>query len=173
MLYPLLYQKPYLCAMACLQMVLFRRTGRLFDQEALGERFGAKVPEKLADIYGRPFGFMTAQNCDEGVSTTEIVPELNAFFRENGLSLEAEAHEGIGAFVRDLPEWLEGRLGAGDDVWIEYSLGKKGSDDVWIHDSLVETFDRTSGTVAILDPNPDERNRRSMPVSELADRISG
>lgn len=33
--YPLLYQKPYHCAMACLQMVLFRHTGKIYDQEAL------------------------------------------------------------------------------------------------------------------------------------------
>lgn len=39
MTYPLFYQKPYHCAMACLQMVIFKRFGKLLDQEELGHRF--------------------------------------------------------------------------------------------------------------------------------------
>ena len=42
-----------------------------------------------------------------------------------------------------------------------------------MHDSLVTGFDSKTGTVGILDPNPDTKNRRSYPLSEILERMTG
>ncbi|MFB0964671.1 MAG: hypothetical protein QMC36_03100 [Patescibacteria group bacterium] len=42
-----------------------------------------------------------------------------------------------------------------------------------MHDSLVTGFDPKTGTVSILDPNPDTKNRRTYPLVEILERMSG
>jgi hypothetical protein len=36
-------QKPYCCAMACFCMILYRRSGILYDQEELARYFGVRI----------------------------------------------------------------------------------------------------------------------------------
>lgn len=159
--------------MACLQMVLFRRTGKLFDQEGLGARFGVKVPENKKAIFTYDLAVLTAHNFDEGISTMDAETPLNAFFSESKLNLRARSYRSEEAFLENLATWTREALAKGDDLWIEYAVGEKGSPGVYLHDSLIDAFDPERGTVTIVDPDPESRNVRQMPLEELADRISG
>lgn len=96
--------------MACLQMVLFRRTGRLFDQEELGAKFGVKVPENKKGIYAHDLALLTSHNFDEGISTMDSEGPLNAFFAESGIPLHARAYRADEAFLANLGPWIREAL---------------------------------------------------------------
>lgn len=44
---------------------------------------------------------------------------------------------------------------------------------MYLHDSLVDSFDSETGTAVLVDPDPDSLNRRTVPLEELKDRMSG
>jgi len=41
-----------------------------------------------------------------------------------------------------------------------------------VHDSLVTDYDEKRKVIDILDPNPDTKNRRTYPLSEILERMS-
>ncbi len=90
--YTLFYQKPYLCAMSCLQMILFRHTGKVYDQESLAVVFGVKIDPTLGHIYTNTYESLTKQNFDEGVSTMDLTNLLSRFFESESIELSAKSH---------------------------------------------------------------------------------
>jgi hypothetical protein len=62
-------QKPYCCAMACFCMILYRRTGLLYDQEELARHFGVRISPNAQSAFSEQMPILTAQNFDEGVTT--------------------------------------------------------------------------------------------------------
>lgn len=172
--YPVFYQKPYHCAMSCLQMAVFRRTGRLFDQEWLGKRFGVKVPSSEASVFRHalspilPDGFLKG-----GIPTVDSVETTNRFFDEFHIPLSAKAvrpsDAEFGILEKKVPQWLA----RGADIWTEFIIGEKGSSRSYRHDCLVERFDSDTKDVTLLDPDPHSQNRRNLKMEEWKSRMDG
>ncbi|MFZ4461457.1 MAG: hypothetical protein ACOYN2_02735 [Patescibacteria group bacterium] len=60
-----LVQKPECCAVTCLQMILYRRTGKLYDQQALAEFFGVKINKRHVHAFNVSLQIMDRYNKDE------------------------------------------------------------------------------------------------------------
>ena len=172
--YPILLQKPYHCAMACLQMVAYRHTGRIFDQEELGVRFGVKIPGSVRRYFRHELSALTSHNRDEGICTTGSAEAVTRFFQEEGLPLVAESFPATPGFLEGLPAWLTENLAAGYDLWAEYALVEPRTflpDRTYLHDSLI--IGATADSITLLDPEPKSRNVRTVPLAEFAERMSG
>ena len=172
--YPIFLQKPYHCAMACLQMVVFRHVGRVLDQEELGVRLGVKIPKSVRKYFRNDLPELTSHNWDEGIRTTESSDALNRFFQEEGIPLLAESFVATSEFSANLPRWLAENLEAGFDLWAEYALEERRlllPNRTYLHDSLI--ISATADSVTILDPEPKSRNIRTVPMDEFVKRMSG
>ena len=84
-----------------------------------------KVDQKSRDWFEYALEILTSFNRDEGISTIESATALNAFFNEEGVSLEAAAYVADEAFAKGFATFLSDNLQAGNDVWIEYAVGEK------------------------------------------------
>ena len=165
-----LVQKPQCCAAACFQMLLHRRTGALYDQQELARFLGVKVdPRSLGAFDGR-FPTLTSYNGDEGVSTMDCAGRVNEFFAREGLPLRARAwrHPDFGK----LGAFLSARLRAGDDVWAEYHTDAIFPGGSFLHDSLVESVDRSSGEAILLDPEYSHKPRPRVRLENFAEAVS-
>ena len=80
--YNIILQKPYCCAMACLSMVLYRRSHKLYDQEELAIIFGVKIGEKYKNAFRESLDFITSHNYDEGINTLESIEQIQAFLTQ-------------------------------------------------------------------------------------------
>lgn len=160
--------------MACLQMAVFRRTGRLFDQEWLGARFGVSVPSSEASTFRYALNFLLPDSfLREGISTVDSTQAMNRFFDEFDLPLEARAIRPCDSEFDRLEERVFEWINGGADVWTEFVVGEKGSANAYSHDCLVEKIDLRSKSVSLLDPDPRGENHKKISVEEWKNRMSG
>ena len=52
--------------MACLSMILYRRTERLYDQEKLAMYFGVRISAECQDAFSKEMPLLTSHNYDDG-----------------------------------------------------------------------------------------------------------
>jgi hypothetical protein len=166
-------QKPKCCAVACLQMILYRNNFGLFDQEDLAIEFGVKVGADDKHAFRENMPTMTEFNNDEGISTLDSVERINVFFDSSKITLAAMAlpFSKISSF-KDL---IVENLAQNNDIWIEYHTHEVHADDInnkRIHDALIESIDLEANTAVIIDPKPGRRQRATVPVDVLERALS-
>jgi hypothetical protein len=117
---------------------------------------------------------MTAANLDEGIPTVESADKFNDFFRTIGTNLHAEAFRY--SEIRSVPDFISENLEKNHDVWIEYHAQEIHKHDAkegnYIHDGLIESFDRKAGKMIIIDSLRDHRQRIVVPLDEVERAIS-
>ncbi|MFA6280513.1 MAG: hypothetical protein WC612_06960 [Bdellovibrionales bacterium] len=173
-----LIQKPHCCAIACLQMVLYRNGLGLFDQEQLAIRFGVKIATEDAHAFSAAMQVMTRAGLDEGISTVESADDFNTFFNEISVPLEAKGYKystipNVGAFLME-------HLAANNDVWIEYHAHdihandnyKSKHEGDYVHDGLIEGFAPSMNTITVIDPYHDHRQRITVSLTEIEKAVS-
>jgi len=167
-----LVQKPECCAVTCLQMILYRRTGKLYDQQSLAEFFGVKIHEKNTGAFNVPLQVMKGYNIDEGISTLDSISQINAFFTQESLNLTAKSY--LASEIANLEVFIAQELVAGNDLWVEYHNNEIHPTDKVraIHDSLVESFDADARTVVLVDPEYMHAPRITVTLDTLQDAIS-
>ena len=172
--YVSLIQKPYCCAVACLQMILYRNGCGLFDQETLAIKFGVKIAPADAAAFSAAMPIMTKSNCDEGIQTIESGNQINSFFDEMRIPLRAQSFKR--SALKDIPAFLNEHLGKDHDIWVEYHTNEIYSDfpneAELIHDGLIESFDSASQKIALIDPMPNHRQRNVIALEALERSIS-
>jgi hypothetical protein len=165
-------QKPKCCAVACLQMILYRNGHGLYDQEELAVEFGVKIAPEDRHAFSDSMPYMTSFNHDEGISTLESVRRVNAFFKRHKLPLVAKAHHY--STIHSLKSFIAENLKLGNDIWAEYhskevyeSLGENK-----IHDAVIESLDMKKNTVMLIDPKPNRKQRIAVALDVLDRALS-
>jgi len=169
-----LMQKPKCCAVGCLQMILYRNGYGLYDQEDLAIEFGVKIGSDDRHAFREDMPIMTEFNCDEGISTVGSVDKINSFFERSSIALEATAYPY--ASLGTLEELIADNLPQNNDIWIEYhshEVHAGDRDNKRIHDALLESFDKKTGTAVLIDPKPGRRQRVTVPLGTLERSLSG
>jgi hypothetical protein len=163
-----LVQKPECCAVACLQMILYRRGFGLYDQEQLAQFFGVKVSEEYKDMFNVDLQIMTSYNNDEGISSVASSEKINEFFAKNKINLCAKGfffHE-----INNLKQFIEENVKKNKDLWIEYKAheihkGCRFNDGKYIHDGLIESI--KSENFIIIDPFCFHKPRITVSIEQL------
>jgi hypothetical protein len=173
--YTIFYQKPQCCAVTCFQMILFRRGCGLFDLEELAQYFNVKVSKKEKMAFRVPLKTLTRYNHDEGISTLDSVSRVNEFAKKNKLKFHASATKI--SEIKNISEFIEKNILAGNDIWIEYkshSIHKKidGGESEYIHDGLIESISSDRKTVTLIDPEPSHKSRQLLKLSTLSTALS-
>jgi hypothetical protein len=168
--YVALIQKPMCCAVACLQMILYRNGFGLRDQEELAIRFGVKIQPEYAVAFRSEMPIMTRPNFDEGIQTVESENEINAFLNDNAAPLVARCIKY--SAIPSVANYISTHLRANRDIGVEYHAQEIHGDDEfkgnYVHDGLIESFDFADGTLTIMDSVPNHRQRLhiTLPVLE-------
>lgn len=171
-----LVQKPCCCCMACLQMILYRRGFGLFDQEELAKYFRVKVGKNDVSAFNAKMDMYTKADKYRGIKTVESEARINAFFREKGISLLANAVNSAG--INNLEEFLSVNLRKNNDLWMEY-LCRPIHNEKGGHDGLIESVSIGSkGTIAVLiDPYWQHKPRIEVEIEKmraaLPDKMEG
>ena len=168
-----LIQKPKCCAVACLQMLLYRNGFGLFDQEDLAVEFGVKIGIDDKSAFREDMPLMTDFNFDEGISTIESVDRINTFFKKSNISLFATPHSF--SSIKSLRDLIVENLAQNNDIWIEYHTHHVHAGDInnkRIHDALIESFDAKTDSVVIIDPKPGRRQRLTVPLESIQQALS-
>ncbi len=150
--YVRLVQMPNACTAACVQMVVERNGYGLIDQEDIAKAIGVGVAAENAVAFRSEMAVMTAVK-SLGVSTMDIVPEINNFFRRRRIRIQGEAIRF--RQISDFQKLVEGALRFDFDLQIEYHSEEVHPEDPvnqHIHDSLVETFRTEERIVSLVDP---------------------
>jgi len=173
--YITILQKPYCYAMACLLMIIYRRTGILYEQESLAEYFGVKIGEGSKKAFFRKLALITGLNHDEGIETLKIGKQLEAFFAKENIRLTytIDRYEAI----VDWEGYIISHMEQGHDIWCEYIRGDISditkTSPLGIHDGLITEYDSTMRVITIINPEPKEKNRIVYPLDEFLKRMSG
>ncbi len=166
-------QKPYCCGIACLLMIVYRHTWRLYDQELLARHFGVKIGERYAWAFGSDMPRYDSLTSNVGIETLGLSEWVNTWFQSKGIKLTATPVRA--SEIENLCEFIERHLSDGTDLWCEYVSGDiedfSGTSRLSLHDGLIESCD--GDAVIMIDPEPERKNRKSMKISELRKRISG
>jgi len=168
-----LVQRPECCAITCLQMVLYRRGNGLFDLEKLALFFDIRVHKDHLNSFNVRLRQLTSYNNDEGMKTVESAGRVNAFFRKNKIKLTARPVKH--SQIPNLAKFITENLASGHDLWVEYKaheIHKNALSSAYIHDGLVESFNRQKNEVTLVDPDPRHKPRVRVPLVVLKDAIS-
>lgn len=157
--------------MACLSMILYRRTERLYDQEMLAMYFGVRISAEYQDAFAEKMPLLTSHNYDEGVKTIELGESVKAFFEKEGINLECAAIKA--STIENLEQWIEQSLEWDADIWCEYVYGDLSWWELYLHDGLIESYDATRKEVTMINPEGTKKNRFQISITELFERISG
>lgn len=173
-LYIPLIQKPFCCAVTCLQTLLYRNGYGLYDQEDLAIKLGVKISPEDAPAFRENMPIMTQANFDEGISTIDSSALVNNFFTESDIALKASRFPF--SAIPNLHDFLISHLKSNHDLWIEYHGHNIHSNDRfkgnYIHDGLVEGYNTDTKIVTITDPMPDHRQRLEIPLDVVSSSIS-
>ena len=166
-------QKPYCCGIACLLMIVYRHTWRLYDQESLAREFGVRIGGSHASAFGEEMPRYNSRTSDVGIETLGLSEQVNTWFQNEGIRLTATPVRA--SDIGDLQEFIQWHLWSGVDIWCEYISGDIGDimGNTWLslHDGLIESCD--GDTIVMIDPEPECRNKKIMKISDLRERISG
>ena len=157
--------------MACLSMILYRRTEGLYDQEKLAMYFGVRISAEYQDAFCEEMPLLTSHNYDEGVKTIELGESVRKFLEKESIKLECTAIKA--STIENLEQWIQQNLEADADLWCEYVSGNLSWWDIYLHDGLIESYDTIRKEVTMLNPEGTKKNRFQISVEELKVRISG
>jgi hypothetical protein len=118
--YTTILQKPNCCAIACLMMIIYRHTGKLYEQEELAHRFGVKIGEQYREAFSREFGTYSSLGYDEGVNTREILPQIQDFLRKEKIPLTVEIMNI--ETLEELYRCIRENSNEETDIWCEYII---------------------------------------------------
>lgn len=165
--YHIIYQKPYHCAIACLSMIIYRHTNILIDQEEIGQKLGVRIPHKIKDIFVHDLEEMTNHGNDEWISTIDLAPLIEKIGREYIPSLSVEV---LRYQDQDYDKLFRELLFQEKDIWIEWVLPMSSSDDVYIHDRLLDYYD---DSYWLIDPDPKSKNILQTSIENVCRSIDG
>ncbi len=172
--YVALIQKPMCCAVACLQMILFRNGLGLFDQEDLAFEFGIKIMPDYQNAFSQPLHIINQPNVSGGMQTVESEKFINDFFTKKSVALRATAHRA--STILHLADFLMEHLKANHDIWIEYHANDIYSDEAsfrsYIHDGLIESYDEATSIVTVTDSVPLHKQRLKVSLDTISKAIS-
>lgn len=166
--YVVIPQKPYLCCMACLSMVTYRREKILFEQEEMAKYFKVKVHPDLKNCFNTELDFTEKVNDDEWLQTIKEEELTNKFFKEKKLNLKAKAW-----YYSDIPDlklFIEKNLKDWNDMWVEYKTEWIFPWSKWIHDWLIESIDWS--VITMIDPGPRNKNRYQVHLDYIEEALS-
>jgi hypothetical protein len=150
-------------------MILYRNGFGLHDQEDLAVALGVKVGDDDKDAFKVEMPKMTAFNLDEGISTLDSVPRINAIFSKHTDSLCAEGI--LYSTMRSFKDIVTEAIGADRDLWIEYHSQEIHTND-HLHDGLLESFNSDTGNITLIDPSPRRRQRKIVSIALMERAIS-
>jgi hypothetical protein len=153
-------------------MILYRRSGILYDQEELARYFGVRISLDSQSAFSEKMPIFTAQNFNEGVATLSIGNELQAILDRLEILSIVVTH------LFETAELLESQiiatLAQDGDVWCEFVDGPLDKpEELSLHDNLIEAYNSQTKEVILIDPEGYKKNRYSMPFNELVTRVSG
>ncbi len=167
--YTHLVQKPYCCGVTCLQMIIQRRLGELFDQEKLAEHFQIKIAPEVSGSFNIQLPLLSSHGHDEGMQTIESEQEINDFFHDNHLPLHAKTYPL--SQIKNLKTFIVAHLTADNDLRTEYKLHSI-FDSNSIHDWLIESLDIDTDVVTMLNPSPTRQPRYTLTLEQLEEALS-
>ena len=164
-------QKPYLCNVACLNMILYRQAGIIFDQEELASFFNVKIHPSLVSCFTTTFQTTDKINDDEWLKTIEEEKNINLFFTNNHIALQAQSF-----YLDDilklstLSEFIKINIENNCDMWVEYKLEWLFPWNKWIHDWLIESI--SWNKIVMINPWYDTPNRYTFDIDILEEALS-
>ncbi len=164
-------QKPYLCNVACLNMILYRQCWKLFEQEDLASFFNVKIHPSLASCFTKKFETTDKVNDDEWLKTIEEEENINIFFQKYNIKLHANAYKLTEILHHStVKEFIETQIESNNDMWIEYKLEWLFPWNKWIHDWLIESISWES--ITIINPWYDTPNRYTFSIADMQKAFS-
>ncbi len=165
-------QKPHFCAVACLNMILYRQLWIIFEQEKLGLFFNISVEPSTLYCFENTFKTTTDINGNEWFVTIESENIVNNFFDSKNLPLKAEAFHltKILTTYPSLHSFISKNIKENNDLWIEYKVWAVWEWYTGMHDGLIESIDWNN--ITIINPQWDNKNRESIPLILLEDALS-
>jgi hypothetical protein len=153
-------------------MILYRRTGFLYDQEELARHFGVRISPSMQAAFSEEMPILTAQNFDEGVATLSIASEVQMILDQAQIPSVVKVYEFESAAL--LESQIIATLALDGDVWCEFVDGPLGRPhELLLHDNLIESYNPDTKNVILIDPSGHKKNRYSMNFKELVTRVSG
>jgi hypothetical protein len=167
--YLLIYEKPYCCVPAVLQMVLRRRGLKYQSQEEIGYQLGLIVPSRYRHHFSK---IRTGPEPKTGYGTQTSKEEFSIpkYFRKNNLPLTLTKRQPVHS--QELRECLSRFLACGDDVVICYNRPLLFGDGDVEHVSLIQSFDNETDTVLIIDPVRGAPKHRKANLKQLSEILT-
>lgn len=164
-------QKPYLCNVTCLNMVIYRQRWIIFEQEELAEFFNIKIHPNLVNCFTKKFKTTDKINDDEWLKTIEEEESVNSFFQLNNIHLKAKSYYLSNILeLWTLTEFIQENINANNDMWVEYKLEWLFPWNKWIHDGLIESI--TWDDVIMINSWYDTPNRYTFNIKDLEEWLS-
>ncbi|MCD5380624.1 hypothetical protein LR004_01745, partial [Candidatus Gracilibacteria bacterium] len=152
-------------------MILYRQSGKIFDQEELAEFFNVKIHPSLVSCFTKKFETTDKINDDEGLKTIEEEERINDFFQEKNIELKAEAYH-LSKILAEgtLSEFINICIEEDKDMWVEYKLEGLFSGNKGIHDGLIESI--SEDKIVMINPGYDTPNRYTFDINQLEEALS-
>jgi len=164
-------QKPYLCNVTCLNIILYRQCWVIFEQEEMAEFFDVKIHPSLVPCFTKKFKTTDRLNDDEWLKTIEEENKINLFLQEQNIALHAKAYT-LSEILKSwtLTQFIEKNIEANNDMWVEYKLEWLFPWNKWIHDWLIESMDWRN--IVMINPWYDTPNRYTMDINLVEEALS-
>lgn len=142
-------EKPYCCVPAVLQMILARRGLPCMSQDEIGWELGLLVPPEIESAFTK---VRTGPMPSVGYGTQTAKPEfsIEIFFSRNRLPLSIARLSP--SSLKELISILETALACDNDVVLCFNSQSLFGDGDIEHAALIETFNKTTGQVTVVDP---------------------
>lgn len=154
-------------------MIVYKHTWRLYDQELIAQELGVKIGWTYSAAFSEDMPRYSSLTDDVGIQTLSLVVPLTDWFQREEISLTISTK--YASEIWDLGSFIEENLLRGHDLWCEYVSGDMDNfmnrDRLSLHDGLIES--RDGDTIVMIDPEPERKNRKTMKISDLRERISG
>ncbi len=156
-------------------MILYRNGLGLFDQEEIAWALGVRVAQADVQAFHRTMPLMTSFNNDEGVSTMELLPQIEAFLRSRQIRMfrpEVVPYTGLSGALENV---IMRALAADTDIWMEYHCQEMHKEDppcIHVHDGLIESYFSETGVVNMTDSLARRQQRFSTDLVTLDRSIS-
>lgn len=162
-----LIQKPMLCNVTCLQMILYRRGFGLFVQEDMAYEMGLTLPKEHLECFSNPFK-AADKKWTKNFWLELAENRVNTFFKNHNLPLKAKVyfkHE-----IEDVTKFISDNIKNNNDMWImvanEVVYGTKGG-----HDIVIQAIDTSARTITIIDPSWRRKQVREEDLDKIFDAM--